>query len=174
MQAARVSGRAHLNRHDFPQGVDAAIFREPNGTSVRGLDRLRRNRVRRSRLVFLLGMLLVLTVCYLVAMVVSGYQPPSTKAVPLWMTREEFYQYIERNPIALPDGKSLTLHREQIESLSIEPGGEAPESDAAEVSFVVRTDRGRYRMHGLMSLHINDIYKSTIVNLGRDWDVTKE
>jgi hypothetical protein len=130
--------------------------------------------VSRGRIGFLLGMLLFLTVCYLVAMVVSGYQSPSTKKVPLWMTRENFYQHIEGKPIALPDGKSLTLHGEQIESLSIEPGGEAPESDAAEVSFVVRTDRWRYKMHGFLSLHISDIYKSIIINLGRGWDVTKE
>ncbi len=128
----------------------------------------------KGRLGVLLGVLLFLTVCYL-AMTVTGGSPwPSTGKATLWLTQEKFYQYIEGDPIALPDGESLTIHREQIESLSIEPGGQAPESEAAEVSFVVRTDHGRYGVQGSMSLHTSDMYQYPIVNLGKGWYVTKK
>ncbi len=125
----------------------------------------------RARLGLLLGLLLLLTVCYLVMRV---HPLPSTKKATPWLTQEEFYQYIEGQTIALPDGESLTLHRGQIEALSIETGGEAPESEAAEVSFVVKTDRGRYRVQGVMSLHNLDGTRYPIVNLGLGWDVTKK
>jgi hypothetical protein len=130
--------------------------------------------VSRGRLVFLLGVLLLLAVCYLVMTVVSEYLLPSTGKTTLWLTQEKFYQYIESHPIALPNGESLILHREQIESLSIEPGGQAPESEAAEVSFVVRTDQVRYDVQGSMSLHTSDIDRYPIVNLGQGWYVTKK
>src|SRR5689334_20367244 len=102
--------------------------------------------------------------------VVSVYQWPSMKKPTPWLTQEKFYQYIEGQRIALPNEESLTIHREQIESLSIEPGGRAPESEGADVSFVVRTDQGRYGLQGLMSRHRSDIYVYPIVNLDRGWN----
>ena len=96
----------------------------------------------KARLVFLLGVLLFLAVCYLVMMIFGVHQSPSTKKAMPWLTQEKFYQFIEGQRIALPNGESLILHGEQIESLSIEPRGEGPESEFAEVSFVVGTDQG--------------------------------
>lgn len=128
----------------------------------------------RGRLVFLVRVLLLLAVCYLVMTVGGEYLSPSTGKTTLWLTQEKFYQYIESHPIALPNGESLTLHRGQIESLSIEPGGQAPESEAAEVSFVVRSDQGRYGVQGSMSLHNSDMDRYPIVNLGKGWYVTKK
>jgi hypothetical protein len=130
--------------------------------------------VKRGRLVFLLAVLLSLTVCYLIRMVVSVYQWPSVKKPTLWLTQEKFYQYIEGERIALPNGESLTIHKEQIESLSIEPGERAPESEGADASFVVKTDQGRYGLQALMSLHRSDIYVYPIVNLGLGWNITKK
>jgi hypothetical protein len=120
--------------------------------------------------VILLSALLFLAVCYLI---VSFYQSPSRKKFTLWLTQEGFYKFIEGKSLALPDGESLTLHKEQIESLTIEPGGDGAESEAAEVSFVVRTDRMRYGVQGVMSLHSMDGTSYPIVNLGRGWNVSK-
>ena len=125
----------------------------------------------RARLGLLLGLLLFLTVCLLV---MRRPLSPSTRKAALWLTQEKFYQYIEGEPIALPDGESVTPHRGQLEALHIEPGGDAPGSGAAEVSFVVRTDHGRYGVQGIMSLHNSDGIRYPIVNLGRGWDVTKQ
>jgi hypothetical protein len=135
--------------------------------------------VSRSRLGFLLFVLLFLAACHLIA---SLNHLPLRKKGTFWLTQEKFYQYIEGETIALPDGagissqerKSLTLHREQIESLKIEPAGEGPESEGAQVTFIVRTDQGRYMAQGFMSLHkVEGIY-CPIVNLGLGWNVTKK
>jgi hypothetical protein len=103
--------------------------------------------VSRSRRVLLLSVLLSLAVC---SLIVSVSQTPSTKKATPWLTEEKFYQFIGGQSLALPGGESLTLYQDQIESLRIEAGGQGPESsEAADVSFVVRTDQGRYGVQGI-------------------------
>jgi hypothetical protein len=127
--------------------------------------------VSRSRRVLLLSVLLSLAVC---SLIVSVSRTPSTKKATPWLTEEKFYQFIGGQSLALPGGESLTLHQDQIESLRIEAGGQGPESEAADVSFVVRTDQGRYGVQGMMSLHNSDGNRFPIVNLGRGWNVSKK
>jgi hypothetical protein len=91
-----------------------------------------------------------------------------------WLSKEEFYRYIDGQQVALPGGEPLTICQEQIEQLSIEPGEDAPESEGANVSFVVRTPQGRIGLQGLMSLHTSDASRYPIVNLNRGWNVTKQ
>jgi hypothetical protein len=130
--------------------------------------------VRKDRLVFLLGSLLVLSVCYLAIPVVSTYEWRSTKKPALWLTHVKFDEYLDGQRIALPDGGSVTIQKARIESLSIEPANEAPESKRVNVSFVLTADQGRYGVQGLVSLYTSDIYESPVVNLCVGWYVTKK
>jgi hypothetical protein len=133
--------------------------------------------VRKGRLVVPLTVLLFLAACPLI---VRLYRPQAKREDALWLTQEKFYQYIEGKTITLPggegsspkEGRSLTVDRGQIESLRIEPGGEGPESEAAQVTFIVTTDQGRYTVQGLMSLHGMDGEYHPIVNLGKGWYVS--
>ena len=125
----------------------------------------------KGRLVGLLGALLILAACYLA---VNLRQSPSSARAKAWLDSESFYRFVDGELLALPDGGSLVLHNQRIESLAIEPGGDGTEPKAAEVSFVVRTDQARYGVRGVMSLHNMDGDTYPIVNLGRGWDVSKK
>src|SRR4051794_40169762 len=65
----------------------------------------------RGRLVFLLGMLFSLAVCYPVMFAASAYQWPSTREPTLWLTPARFYQYIDGQHIALARVWQISLAR---------------------------------------------------------------
>ena len=119
----------------------------------------------KGRFVFLLGVLLFLAVCYLVLSV--SQSPPPSKLVPLF-SEDKFYAFIEGTSIALPDGGSLVIHRDRIESLRIEPV-----SEGDQVTFELGSDKGRYSVEGYISLHNTEGYYDPIVNLGRGWEISK-
>lgn len=120
----------------------------------------------KGRFVFLLGVLLFLAVCYLVLSV--SQSPPPSRLVPLF-SEDKFYAFIEGTSIALPDGGSLVIHRDRIESLRIEPV-----SKGDQVTFELGSDKGRYSVKGYISLHNTDGHYDPIVNLGRGWDISKQ
>jgi hypothetical protein len=122
--------------------------------------------VSKGRFIFLLGVLLFLAVCHLVVSV--SQSPPPSRLVPLF-TEDEFYAFIEGASIAPPDGGSLVIHRDRIESLRIEPV-----SEGDQVTFELGSDDGRYFVEGYISLHNTEGHYYPIVNLGRGWDISKQ
>lgn len=129
--------------------------------------------MKRRRLYLLLGMLLFLSTYHLVATLMGEVPPTHSRKVPAWLTQQMFYQFIDVQTVPLPGGESLTLRKERVESLHIKPT-EDPDSEAADVSFVVRTDQGRYRFYGLMDLYHQDETPYLVVNLGKGWAISKE
>lgn len=131
------------------------------------------------RLKILLGLLGFLAVCHLAASTIlpyfaSTYRPSFKQKPPLWLSKEKFYKFVEGESLALPGGKALTLHKELIESLSMDRGGDGPESEAAEVSFVVRAGEQQYDVQGTISFHNSDGHRYPIVNMGVGWAALKK
>lgn len=121
----------------------------------------------RNRPRLLWGVLLILAVGYLV--VSLSRSPIPSKAKPLFSSKEEIAEFIEGQSIALPDGRSLVIHRDQVKSLRIEP---APEAN--QVTFELGDDGERYAVNGYMSLHYSDGTSYPMVNLGLGWYVSKK
>lgn len=125
----------------------------------------------RRRVLILLGVLASLGALF------SIVNPPRRslrKRVRLWLTTEKFYQIIEGESIALPDGGWLSLHKDRIDLLRIEPEGDGEEPGFFDVSFVVRSEQGSYRVQGVMSLQHIESLRLPMVNLGKGWNVSKE
>ncbi|WP_165070901.1 hypothetical protein [Paludisphaera rhizosphaerae] len=115
---------------------------------------------------FLLCVLVLLSVCYLT--VSLSPWPVAPKHEPVFSSDEAFYEFVEGQPIQLPDGGAFVVHRAQVELLRMEPA-----SDGDQVAFDLCGDGERYSVDGFVSLHNSDGVVSPIVNLGKGWFVSK-